>query len=54
MQNNYSDSPNEEAYSKPLNISKENIVCEDGFCSIPNKNEESRVNKQDLNLFDPI
>ena len=36
------------------NISKEKIICKDGFCSLPNPNENSKQNKNDINLFDPI
>ena len=41
-------------YSEITNIAKENIICKDGFCSLPNQKEISKQNKNDMNLFDPI
>ena len=45
---------NNNKYSEDKNIMKENIICKDGFCSIPNQNEISKQNKNDINIFDPI
>ncbi len=42
------------SYSETTNIEKENIICKDGFCSLPNQEEFSKQNKNDMNLFDPI
>ena len=45
---------NENTFSETTNITKENIICKDGFCSLPN---QKKISKQDLNnidLFDPI
>ena len=45
---------NKNTFSETTNISKENIICKDGFCSLPN---QKKISKQDLNnidLFDPI
>tara|TARA_Y100000766_G_C18636036_1_gene473214 strand:- start:125 stop:289 length:165 start_codon:yes stop_codon:yes gene_type:complete len=54
MQNQSSNASTEKNYSEPLKIEKENIICKDGFCSINNSNEESIIDKNDINLFDPI
>ena len=54
MQNQASNTSNEKNYSEPLKIEKDNIICKDGFCSINNSNKESIINKNDINLFDPI
>ena len=35
-------------------IAKEKIICKDGFCSLPNKNEVVKKDSNDMNLFDPI
>ena len=40
--------------SKTTNISKEKMICKDGFCSLPNQKEISKQNNNDMNLFDPI
>ena len=49
-----SNSQNKNSYSETINISKENIICKDGFCSLPNHKEISKQGKNDMNLFDPI
>ena len=41
-------------YSDTTNIEKEKMICKDGFCSLPNQKENSKKNKNDINLFDPI
>ena len=41
-------------YTKPINNDKEKITCKDGFCSIKDTNTISSINKDDINLFDPI
>ena len=41
-------------YSQSLKIEKENISCEDGFCSLQNQNEKQSIQKNKINLFDPI
>ncbi len=45
---------NKNTYSENTDIAKQNIVCKDGFCSLPNKKENSKKDKNDLNFFDPI
>jgi len=54
MQNETSNTSNQSNYSQSLHIEKENIICKDGFCTIPNQNKSSRIDKDDMNLFDPI
>ena len=41
-------------FSETTNISKENMICKDGFCSLPNQKEISKQDANDMNLFDPI
>ena len=45
---------NKNIFSETTSISKEKMICKDGFCSLPNKKEISKQNKNDINLFDPI
>tara|TARA_B100000989_G_scaffold190582_1_gene143559 strand:- start:1004 stop:1168 length:165 start_codon:yes stop_codon:yes gene_type:complete len=45
---------NKKTNSETTNFAKENIICKDGFCSLPNKKEISKNFNNDLNLFDPI
>ena len=45
---------NKNTYSKTTNIAKEQIICKDGFCSLPNQKDISKQDKNEMNLFDPI
>ena len=40
--------------SQSLKIEKENVICKDGFCTLPNKTENLSISKNNVNLFDPI
>ena len=54
MQIESSNNSKDEVFSKSLKIEKENIVCKDGFCTLPNQNQNQNTIKNNLNLFDPI
>ena len=54
MLSNSSNTQNDKSYSKTTNITKENIICKDGFCSLQNQNEIIKKDTKDMNLFDPI
>ena len=45
---------NKNIFSETTNIAKEKIICKDGFCSLPNKNEMPKQDSNDINLFDPV
>ena len=45
---------NENTFSETTNIVKEEMICKDGFCSLPNQKEISKQGINDVNLFDPI
>jgi len=45
---------NKNAYPETTNIQKENMICKDGFCSLPNQKDISKQENNDTNLFDPI
>ena len=45
---------NENTFSKTTNIVKEEMICKDGFCSLPNQKEMSKQVTNDMNFFDPI
>ncbi len=49
-----SNNHNDNKFSETTNITKENIVCKDGFCSLPNKKNISKQDIDDINMFDPI
>ena len=46
----------DDAFPQSLKIEKENIICKDGFCTLPNQNQNQNQNiiKNNVNLFDPI
>jgi hypothetical protein len=41
-------------FSENKSIANENMICKDGFCSLPNQTEISKQDKNENNLFDPI
>ena len=45
---------NKSIFSKTNSISKEKMICKDGFCSLPNQDEITKQDSNDMNLFDPI
>ena len=49
-----SNNHNKSTYSETTNFAKENIICKDGFCTLPNQKEISKQDKNDVNIFDPI
>ena len=49
-----SNNNNENIFSKTNVIAKEKMICKDGFCSLPNQDEISKQDSNDMNLFDPI
>ena len=44
----------EKDFSPSLKIEKENINCKDGFCTLPIQNENPIIQKNKVNIFDPI
>ena len=53
MQNKTTNDPD---YNLSGNIKKENknIICTDGYCFIPNLEENKNINTDNINIFDPI
>ena len=49
-----SNNNNKNIFSETTIIAKEEMVCKDGFCSLPNQDEIQKQASNDLNLFDPI
>ena len=41
-------------FSETTTIAREKLICKDGFCSLPNQDEISKQDSNDMNLFDPI
>ena len=54
MQIESSNNSKDNDFSQSLKIEKENIICKDGFCTLPIQNENSCITKNKDNLFDPI
>ena len=49
-----SNNNNKNIFSKTTSISKEKMICKDGFCSLPNQDEIQKQDSKNRNLFDPI
>ena len=49
-----SNNHNKNTFSETTSISKEKMICKDGFCSLPNQDEIPKKDLKDINLFDPI
>ena len=51
-----SNNSKDDNFTQSLKIEKENIICKDGFCTLPNQNQNQNQNmiKNNGNLFDPI
>ena len=45
---------NKNKFPGTSSISKEKMICKDGFCSLPNQDEIPKQDSNDMNLFDPI
>ena len=54
MQINSSNNSKQKDFSQSLKIEKENILCKDGFCTLPNKDENPGIKNNKVNLFDPV
>ncbi len=54
MQLESSNNSKEKTFSQSLKIEKENIICKEGFCTLPNQNENPSRIENNVNLFDPI
>ncbi len=54
MQIESSNNSKDDALPQSLKIEKENIICKDGFCTLPNQNQNQTIIKNNVNLFDPI
>ena len=49
-----SNNNNKPTFLETTSIAKEKMICKDGFCSLPNQDEISKQDSNDMNLFDPI
>ena len=49
-----SNNNNKNKFSEIKDIAKEKMICQDGFCSLPNQDEIPKQDSNDINLFDPI
>ena len=54
MQIESSNNSKDDTFPQSLKIEKENIICKDGFCTLPNQNQNQNIIKNNVNLFDPI
>ena len=49
-----SNKDNKNKFSETTTISKEKMICKDGFCSLPNQEGSQKQDSNEINLFDPI
>ena len=49
-----SNNNNKNIFSETSSIAKEKMICKDGFCSLPNQDEISKQESNDMKLLDPI
>ena len=49
-----SNNSKEKDFSQSLKIEKENIHCKDGFCTLPIQNQNPSLQKNKVDIFDPI
>ena len=49
-----SNNNNKIIFSEATSMSKEKMICKDGFCTLPNQDEIPKQDSSDMNLFDPI
>ena len=45
---------NKNTLSETTSIVRDKMICNEGFCSLPNQNEIPKQDTNDMNLFDPI
>jgi len=49
-----SNNKNKNIFSETTSFEKENMICKDGFCSLPNRDELPKQDSNNMNLFEPI
>ena len=49
-----SNNNNKKIFSETTSIEKEKMICKDGFCSLPDRDERPKQDSNNMNLFDPI
>ena len=53
MDNKTSKYPNYDT-SEIIQKKDKNMTCKDGFCFIPNSEDNKTINKEKINIFDPL
>ena len=49
-----SNNDNKNIFSETSTMAEGKMICKDGFCSLPNRDERPKQDSNDMNLFDPI
>ena len=49
-----SNNNNKNIFLQNSSISKEKMICKDGFCSLPNQDDIPKQDSNEMNFFDPI
>ena len=53
MQNKTSNDPDYN-FSESIKEEHKNITCKDGYCFIPNSEENQTISSENINIFDPL
>tara|TARA_B100000927_G_C16083753_1_gene316256 strand:+ start:283 stop:447 length:165 start_codon:yes stop_codon:yes gene_type:complete len=54
MTNDSSTDSKKKNQSDYVEINNKNMSCKDGFCFLPNQNENQQISSDNINIFDPI
>ena len=49
-----SNNHNKNTFTEKTTITKEKMICKDGFCSLPSQDKIPKKDSNDMNIFDPI
>ena len=53
-ESSHNNNNNKNIFSETRSIAKEKMICKDGFCSLPNKDEIPKQASNDFDVFDPV
>ena len=49
-----SNNNNKNIFTETKSVAKEKMICKDGYCALPNKDEIPKQDSNNMNLFDPV
>ena len=54
MPNNQENDFLKEDLSEKFDNNNKEITCKDGFCFLPNRDDKTTINNENINIFDPV